>query len=325
MISRRRFIAGSITAAVSVGLQPRPLRAHTQTRPTLRVFFVGGSVFRRDGSNCLAVQPSGKDCDGKRFTHPEHGYDMTHRSFMVVPAGFIDGAEPFEKDYPSKDLHRDLKQRDRWRVICLEGKDIQITHRGQDDFAFRCEEAVDYHWLASNWKLRGTWTDLSKKIGPEVSSRIHLTGGVLTDGDVVNKKGYGERWVVGNGPGKKLSDVAVLTLTAPEIRLGGISSQSKLVEEDTSLYVFSGPEHQHGQEGQPFEYGRIEHALLLNTLYDTGGADVRPKTYSGKKIKDTAKKQHTHPCDFGRQNVQRQRTFRAPPDSEYCANYNHLP
>ena len=335
MISRRAFVLTSLagsagllsgcraaeapgppsSGATTTSTNPPP---QLRTNTALELYFVGGTAFRRTGAGYVALQ-----LRGKGFVH--NGHPMDHRSYLVAPFGtFGKDAHQFPPGYEMTKLHPNLTlPPEAYEAVCLVGKDVKITQvNGGNEVNYRASEVASYRELAAKhgWKPKGDWTP--GEAGP-VGSRFAFDGGDLVNGAAVNKAGYAAKFSIGGGEAKTLSDVAILQLRAESITIAGVGSAPLTIPPDkpAALYVFSGPD---TMENRP-TYRQIDHALLLKTIYDVGGAkDDEIMPTSDKEVEGGIAPDLRHPCDFG-QRAARVPQERVPPDTVYCVNYDELP
>ena len=71
-------------------------------------------------------------------------------------------------------------------------------------------------------------------------------------------------------PNVGLSDVAVLTLKAQNITISGVQRQDYTIEpgQVLGLYVFSGPDSDHGPASGDYTYCTVSHAIMLKTIFE---------------------------------------------------------
>jgi hypothetical protein len=327
MISRREFVVGSLAASAAAlagcrdreqvnGASPAP-----QGSAKLTLHFAGGTAFKHGQGTLRAIQLSGLDANGDEFTHPHHPHAMRHRSFIVFPAGTVTGATPFDAGYRTHLLNKMITPAHRWEPVCLVGRDVHIETTSGSPFSYACDKVAHYGSCAAEWKSSWNWE--TGPLGKAVNSRFKVSSGVLKEAlDPHNQEGAKAKWKIGIGAYNPLSDIATLIVEADTITISGIGSSSISLTGASQLegFVFAGPDHRMGNEGDPHEYDRINHALLLHTIYAIpDDQDIRP--VAEKKVVDRFGPALEHPCDLGQQVI---RTM-APPDSEYCVNYDELP
>lgn len=308
MITRRKFIqtsmAASAVALSGCGEEP-PNAVQGKGDAELLLYFVGGSVFVKDGNVVTALQLSGK---GQTY----NGHSLEHASYIAGPSQLFPGGVPMPALSPT------LTQRGfgGFTAACLVGKTVTVSGK-KEKADIKCQKLADYgHVAGGNWVRKGTW---DPSTNPAINSMFKLYDGNLLDDKAVNQNGEKVKWwVKDKGKQKDLSDVAYLELKAPEITIAGLTTNDIVLRQGESLKlsVFSGPLYMHGPN---HKYKAITHALLLKTIYDvknTPDGDIMPTTENDIDGMEGAEMEN--PCD-------KRLKIRVPPDSEYCPNYDELP
>jgi hypothetical protein len=330
MISRRSVVLSSLAMAASSLASRLPGAAAQRRRARLTLHFTGGSVFKQIGERgVVAAQLTGKDKNGRYYVHPG-GYEMPHTSYIVFPKGTVSGCGAFPANYQAKRLHVRFTTATDWQPICLLNKNISIATENPTPFKFKCDDLARYGDAElGSWSPIGNWADPNATtLGPQISSRFVFMAGQFNDAKAQNELAKDRFWKIGKGRWRTLSDAITMTLEADSITINGIHNQGIRVDPDSPLegFVFAGP---HAHMMGPEKYYAIEHAVLLNTIFDIPtGVDVRPRTDIGVRrpeyegdLEHPAYLKDTCSCPLDRAPA----VTRSPPDSDYCVNYDEFP
>jgi len=309
MITRRKFVqtslAASAVALAGCGKEPEKPSETPATPPAavakdaeLRIYFFGGTVFVDEGKTLLALQLSGK---GQSY----HGHSLEHASYIAGP-GFSGPALPAALIASRPELNG-------FATDCLVGKAIKVTGKNNGANSLGGTKRADYKKLAKDWKRKGPWDPAQNEY---INSMFTFMDGDLGNDKAMNSTAAAVQWwIKDKGDKKELSDVAVVTVKAPEITVTGLTADPIVVKPEfpRAFGVFSGPLELHPKG---YKYKKISHALLLKTIYDVGNTtddDIMPTTEN--EVLGEYGEPMDNPCRKTKWNK-----VLVPPDSEYCPN-----